>query len=147
VRFRLAGGMIFEPIVVLQAGGTAVDQPGDNTESGNFTLTLGTNLRLPLAKRGRFDFVGIGAAALSSSSTDPDGSDNNTSNLLFALGWGLGIDMWYSPHFTFSFSATNPLVSYQVQSQEIPDDEVVTTTTAFGAVFNPNITLMVHMFF
>ncbi len=152
VRFRLASGLTFEPLLRLITIGTTteVQQQGPNVDDSNaaFEFTLGANVRLPLKSRGPLDFILVGGASLGFASEDPDGDDNNSAAFAINLNWGLSIEWWLSESWVFGFTATNPLVSYNSQSQEMgPDVTQDSSTTSLGLVFDPNVTFMLHLFF
>ena len=153
VRFRLASGLTFEPRVSISGGDqtTSIKQPGpnpDDTSDGLFVLAFGTNVRWPMAGRGPVDLVLLGSASLDYINEDPSGDDNNASLLGISVGWGLGIDWWVSQRWAVSLSAINPLFTYRNQVNDTgPGSSTTTSTTEFGAVFNPAVVLMAHLFF
>ena len=85
---------------------------------------------------------------LTNQTDNPDGDNNNTKTTAIGLGWGVGITYWYSRHWTLSMSAGNPLVSIAktTREQPAPVDETSTTTTAIGAIFDPTVAIMIHLY-
>lgn len=147
-RVRFASGLTLEPRLVVQS--TSQTRETDVTESDDAArdLTIGTLLRYPLVQRGKYDLLLLGAAFASAQSNDPDGADNKTSTTSLSLGWGLAVDWWISDHWDLSFSATNPIfaLSKTSQDQAPPAGDISTTTTSIGAIWNPTISVMIHLY-
>jgi hypothetical protein len=148
VRFRLGGGLTFEPRVELETSQQKYEVGTSDAKDAVNTVSLITMVRVPFRSRGPFDFIFIGGALLEYVSQDPDGGDNNETDTEVALTWGLAIDYWLSSHWAFSFSAYNPLVSYVRNKQEIPGGSTQkSSTTSFGAIFDPTVVGMIHLFY
>lgn len=148
VRFRLPTGLTFEPFVDLSTTGTDVEMGGADVENGAATIELGTNARIPLFRGNRADFILIGGGALTLDIDDPDGDNNDTKAFAFALNWGIAVDFWITQHWAFSFNALNPLFALSRVSEEEPvGDDTTTTNVAVGAIFEPDISFMIHLFF
>jgi len=147
VRFRFPSGFTIEPTVVLDTARTTVKVGPAETETESTEATFAANVRLPVAGRGKIDLVLIGSAALSYQKQSPDGADNDTSTSTFSLGWGLGLDYWPKQSWCLSASATNPLFSLQRTRQEMVGQDQKTTTLDLGAIFDPGVFVMLHMFF
>ncbi len=158
VRFRLGGRFTFEPAVVL--GGSSQSDETDvavGTDREDTTtqldLQLSTVVRFRMATRGPLDFVLIGAPGISytTTTTDPDGADNSTkvSSTSVGIGWGIGIEWFLRPHWSLSFDALNPLFSIASTTTDRPMmlSDTTRTTTTYGAVFDPTVRLMGHLFF
>ncbi len=145
VRFRFPSGLTVEPTVVLDTARTTVKVGPAETEASE--ATFAANLRLPVAGRGKIDLVLIGSAGLSYQKQSPDGADNDTSTTTLALAWGLGLDYWPKQSWCLSASATNPLFSLQRTRQEMVPQDQRTTTLQLGAIFDPGVFVMLHMFF
>ena len=63
------------------------------------------------------------------------------------LGYGLAVGSWITPHWQVSLSATNSLVSYAKNRQEMGLSSVmITSDTTVGLIFAPTIVLMVHLY-
>ena len=65
------------------------------------------------------------------------------------VGWGIGLEWFLRPHWSLSFDALNPLFSIAKTSTDRPlllSDSSRTVTT-YGAVFDPTVRLMAHLFF
>ena len=151
VRVRLASGLTFEPQVVLARTGATRDMgmTGVPNEKDSATeLTLATTARLPLVRHGKVELELLANVGLTTTTDNPDGVDNNTKSTAIALGWGVGVTYWYSRHFCLSLSAGNPLVSFTKTSREQPTplSDRSTTTTAIGAIFDPTVAIMIHLF-
>lgn len=147
VRFRFPSGLTVEPTIVLATSRSTVEVGPAETETEASEATFATNLRLPVAGRGKIDLVLIGGAGLSYEKQSPDGPDNDTTTATFALAWGLGLDYWPKQSWCLSASATNPLFTFTRTRQEMTPQDQKTTTLAFGAIFDPGIFVMLHMFF
>ena len=153
VRFRLASGLTFEPFFRLDGSSdtTSMNVPGDNPDdivNGAFEIALGSNLRLPVKSKGKFDLDFIGAAALSFGSNDPNGDDNNRSSFAVSVAWGLALDWWFTEHWNVSLTATNPLFQYASLAQDMGSGFSTTETFInYGIIFSPNVTLTGHMYF
>jgi hypothetical protein len=147
-RVRFASGLTLEPRVILQ--NTSVSQETDTTESSSSqrNLTLGSLIRVPMVQHGKFELLLLGSASIGVETTDPDGADNNTTTTSFGIGWGAAVDWWITEHWNVSFSATNPIFSFSKSSMEMPapTGDASTTTTAVGAVWDPTISAMIHIF-
>ena len=54
---------------------------------------------------------------------------------------------WHRPNWCFSLTGMNPLASISMETQQNgPGDETKTTNTLFGAIFDPTIVMMLHLF-
>ncbi|MBA3456116.1 MAG: hypothetical protein H0T42_23660 [Deltaproteobacteria bacterium] len=148
VRVRLAGGLTLEPQVVL--GNTTVKREAadDDEKDSSTELTIAAGMRLPLVRHGKVELELLASVGLSNQTDNPDGADNNRKITAIALGWGVGVSYWYSRHWCISFAAGNPLVSFTKVTNEQPEplDETSTTTTAIGAIFDPTVAIMIHLF-
>jgi hypothetical protein len=147
-RLRFASGLALEPRLVLQNTSTTQETDVSETTTSQRELGIASLVRIPMVSRGKFDLLLLGAAGVSIETTDPDGPDNNTNATTFAVGWGVAIDWWITEHWAVSFSATNPIFSFSKQTEEepAPVGETSTTTTAVGAVWDPTISVMIHIF-
>jgi hypothetical protein len=147
-RVRFGSGLTLEPRVVLQ--NTSIKMETDITEENGTQreLSIGTLVRVPMVQRGKFELLLLGAAGVGVEGTDPDGAENNSTSTTLAVGWGAAVDWWITEHWNVSFSATNPLFSWTKQAQEMPAPagETSTTTTTIGAVWDPTISVMIHIF-
>jgi len=147
VRFRLASGLTFEPTLILSTSQSTDDNGTDETKDALNTVGLMSTVRYPLISRGPFDFIIGGGAGLQFTTQDPDGSDNNSSFSTIFLTWGIAIDYWLSHNWSFSMSAFNPLISYSSSEQEFGTNTATQSETSIGAVFDPTIFAMLHMFY
>src|SRR5688572_24353746 len=120
VRFRMPSGLTFEPIVVLAFEGTSQDFGGTDSSDSAFDLAAGSLVRYPIGDSGRLDLELLGAGLVSFSLDNPDGDDNNSSDIIFAVSWGLGLTFWANKHWALSFNALNPLVIINHSSQDSP---------------------------
>jgi hypothetical protein len=150
VRFRLASGLTLEPLVTAgRTSSTSDDGVMEETDTIS-ELDLALFARFPLRSRGRVDFVLVGALGFGVTTTNPEGPDNDTRTQGFGAAWGIGLDYWFGPHWQLSFTATNPLLSMVKSTREIatvPPMEVTDSTTTFGVVFDPDVMLMLHLYY
>lgn len=145
VRFRLSSGLTLEPLVVIGANGQSSD-PGDGSSSA-FELTLGGLARVPLASRGRVDLVFLAGGAATVGTNNPDGDENDTTAFGLALTWGLAVEYWFGPHVALSMNALNPFASYTHSSTEQAfGDDTSQSSWRIGAIFDPTVGLMLHVF-
>jgi len=146
VRLRLASGLTFEPQLVFATSSTDIDNGMTVTNKQN-EVTLGTLVRYPLRSRNKIDLEAIGSASITSDTTDPNGDNNTRTVTTVAVGYGVALAYWLSPHWNLSLTATNPLISYARTRQEMTVDLVtVTKTTTIGLVFDPQIAVMIHLY-
>lgn len=148
VRFRLPTGVTFEPKLVFAMSSHTVDvgtsQSGSATEVG-----LGTLIRFPVVTHNRAELELLGSIQIDNLSTDPSDqqTDDVRSTSTVELGYGLAVTSWITPHWQVSLSATNPIVSYTKDRQEMgPQSVVVTTDSTIGLIFTPTVLLMVHLY-
>ena len=148
VRLRLASGLTFEPQVTIGTTRIERDSGPLNEKDSATELTLATAVRLPLVRHGKVELELIGSLGLTTTSDNPDGVDNNTKTTAIGLGWGVGVTYWYSRYWCLSFTAGNPLASFTKINREQPTplEDVSTTTTAVGAIFDPTVAIMIHLF-
>jgi hypothetical protein len=148
-RLRLASGLTFEPELIVQNRSDTTTPPagGMSTTDTTTTLTIGTLVRFPLIKRGRADFEIIGDTALAVVKDNPDGDNNDVTNTTFSIGWGIGIGYWLSTHWQLSFTATNPLIAFTSTDTEVGAGmDQKTSSTQVGVVYDPAVTLMIHLY-
>lgn len=148
-RLRLVNGITFEPIVAI--ANTSNDQTtvGMDTTEAVTELDLGTLVRFPVIRHGRYDFEILGSLGFDVVKDNPPGDYNTKTTTSFALGWGIGIGYWFSPHWQLSASATNPLLSYTgVKTETGPSDtdSTKTSSTTFAVEFDPEILVMLHLY-
>lgn len=143
-RFRMDGGLTLEPFVRLETRSQSV-MDGD-VKNGQNEFAVGSNLRLPLAGRGKVDFIAQIGAGLNYIGDDPDGDDNNSGNFRFAIDYGLGVEYWVNHNWCISFTARNPFLSYESRTQEVSSD-VTETDTEIGIIWDPGIDAALHLFY
>jgi len=148
VRLRLASGLTFEPQVTLGNTREKRETGGTDEKDSSTELTLSTAVRLPIVRHGKVELEILGSVGLTTQTDNPDGADNTTKTTAIGLGWGIGITYWYSRHWCLSFSAGNPLMTFTqtAREQPAPLEEVKTSTTAIGAIFDPTVAVMIHLF-
>jgi hypothetical protein len=147
VRFRLESGLTVEPVVVLSQLSSSVDT-GEESTTTRRDLQAGALVRKPMISRGRYDFEGLGAIFVGTSITSPDVDDADTMTTSVALAYGLSVSTWINAHWQISFSALNPVASYTRSRQEQgPDSVRVDSDLLIGAIFDPTVTAMVHLYY
>jgi hypothetical protein len=143
VRIRLPSGLTFEPQLVFAT--TSDDAATTSTQQTE--LTLGSLVRYPLRVHNKVDLELVGNALVSNRVVDPSGNNNNRTVTTLALGYGVAIAYWFTPHWNLSITASNPLLAFSRTRQDTGVDLMTTTkTTTLGLVFDPQITLMVHLY-
>ncbi len=146
VRIRLATGLTFEPQVVLATSSHDTDT-GTSVTDKTTEFALGALARYPFRSHGKVDLELLGSAQIDTTSTDPDGPDNNKSVTNLSLGYGVAVAYWFTPHWNLSLSGTNPLITYTRTRTEMgPDTVTIEKTTTIGAVFSPTVVLMIHLY-
>jgi hypothetical protein len=146
VRFRLINGLTFEPQIALQ-GFKDTEDTGEPVDDKITTLAVAALVRKPMVSRGRVDLELLGAFAVSSVNVNPDGEDNEVSTTTTSLTYGFAVTTWLSRHWNFTMSATNPLLSFvKVRTESGPMNVLVQSQTTFGAVFDPTVFAMIHVY-
>jgi len=146
VRLRLASGLTFEPQLVFATTSTDLDT-GVTVTNKQSEVTIGSLVRYPLRVHNKIDLEVVGSASISSLTVDPDGDNNTRTVTTAALGYGVALAYWLSPHWNLSLTATNPLISYsRTRQEETVDLVTVTKSTTIGVVFDPQIALMIHLY-
>jgi hypothetical protein len=146
VRLRLPSGLTFEPVLVLATTSNDIDT-GMTITNKQSELTLGSLVHYPLRAHRKVDLELLGNALISSNTVDPTGDNNTRTITTLSLGYGLGLAYWITRHWNLSLSATNPLISYARTRQEMgAATTTVDKTTTFGLVFEPRVTLMIHLY-
>lgn len=155
VRFRLSPTWTVEPVAGLAIGSVSqkFDTGGSTTENavGSTSVAAGVTARKHVGARGKIDFQLLGSALLGygSSEDNPAGSDNNvvTSTLALTAGWGFGLECFFKPQWSVSFDAMNPAVVFNSVTTNPPGDgEGVETTLLVGAIFDPTVRVMTHVY-
>jgi hypothetical protein len=143
VRIRLPGGLTFEPQLVFAT--TSDDMATSSSQQRE--LTVGSLVRYPLRVRHKVDLELVGDARFSIRLVDPDGDSNNRTTTTVDLGYGVAIAYWFTAHWNFSLTASNPLLAFARTRQETGVGRDTTTrTTTFGLVVDPQVTLMIHLY-
>jgi hypothetical protein len=145
---RLPSGTTFEPfLVVRNTSTTSQNQPAASMTTTTTELGLGTLLRLPVIRHTRTEFQVLGTASLDTTKTHPDVPDSDTHNTTIDLGWGIGIGLWITRHWQLTFDATNPILTYTSTSMQTGQStEDKKSTTDFGLIFDPTVTVMIHLY-
>jgi hypothetical protein len=147
VRFRFYRGLTIEPAVVMESATVRRNDAGVEQNDSLTTFAFGATGRWPLRMRGRVDLVAVGGFSYATSTDNPDGPNNVASAHTTSLSWGLGLDYWINKNWAISGTAVNPLLQYSKIRTEEVGSENEDTGTAFGAVWDPRLTFMLHMFY
>jgi hypothetical protein len=146
-RFRLASGLTFEPVVRLQQSSVEVDV-GQASKNKETTVEVGALARFPLKSRRRVDFVLLGGAFVQNVSTKPDAMNMDKSTTTFDLRYGMAVEFWVSQHWQVSMNALNSIFNLRKVSEQMgTGTETVTTTQTLGAIYDPVISAMVHLYY
>ena len=146
VRLRLAGGLTFEPRLVLASSTKDVDT-GPSMKDSASEIGVGALVRFPLIRRGRADLELLGALDVARQSTAPDEPDMDLSITTISASYGVSVASWISRHWQVSLSAQNAIVTNTRRDEEMgPSTSTVTTSTTIGLIFNPTVSLMVHLY-
>jgi outer membrane protein with beta-barrel domain len=149
VRLRLINGITLEPIVAIANTSADNTMAMMTTTDTTTELDLGSLVRFPVIRHGRYDFEVLGSLGFDVVKKNPNGDYNTITTTTFALGWGIGIGYWFSPHWQLSASATNPLLTYTgVKTETGPDDATAnkTSSTTFAVQFDPEVLVMLHLY-
>ena len=89
-----------------------------------------------------------GGAFVENVSTKPDAMDMDKTTTTFDLRYGMAVEFWVSQHWQISMSALNTIFrTERVSEEQGPATETVTTTSTFGAIYDPVISAMVHLYY
>ena len=147
-RVRFTNGIQLEPRVVFGNTSSSSTMNSTSSSDGSSQVALAALVRFPMITHRKIDFELIGALGFDIRRVNPDGDNNNTTDTSVALSWGIGISYWFTPHWSMSFTATNPLIAFTSHKQEEtpPTTESKTSSTTIGAFFAPVISVMVHLY-
>jgi hypothetical protein len=148
VRMRLPSGLTFEPLLTLGNQKTTSEAGGASVEDARTELALAALVRFPVVRRGKFELEVLGGAGFGTIKDNPDGPDNNTTTSGVNLNWGLAVSYWLTPHWNLTFSARNPLVSYNktTNQQPAPAPDTSTSTSTVALEFAPIVSAMIHLY-
>lgn len=146
-RLRLGSGLTFEPVIRFQQASVEVDI-GETSEDKETTIEVGALVRYPLKRRTRVDFVLLGGAFIENVATKPEMDESDTTSTRFEARYGMAVEFWVSQHWQISMSALNTIFRTDRVAQEMgASTETVTTTSTFGAIYDPVISAMVHLYY
>jgi hypothetical protein len=145
-RLRLNARFTLEPTIELAHDSSTVEFDGAEVETTNGVYAIGARLRTAVASRGRNDLILVAAADLARLETDPDGEFNSSSETRFTIDWGLAIDTWIAPWLAVSATATNPVLLISDETTESEFGDQSASRTVVGAVWDPRLAVMAHLF-
>ncbi|MBX3156313.1 MAG: hypothetical protein KF773_09970 [Deltaproteobacteria bacterium] len=147
VRFRLPSGLTFEPQLILASASRTVDTGMPITDEVT-ELGIGAVVRYPVVKRRRVDLEVLGALNIDQLETTPSSPDTGVRITTTKVSYGLAVSMWLARHWQISFTANNALVNSVKNRQEMGVGTVtVTTNTTYGLVFDPQVQMMIHLWY
>jgi hypothetical protein len=147
-RLVLTDRIVLEPLLILSYQSTSNEVGMATVDTSATTVGFGTQLRYLLASRGPLDLAGIGSGVFTHQSGSNSVGDVHTSVQSFDLAWGVGISWWFHSTWSLSLDATNPILSWDRNSNDNgPAPDQSTSTFFFGVVWNPQLMLMTHLFF
>jgi opacity protein-like surface antigen len=149
-RFRLGRAFTIEPFVDLSVDSTKTDNGVNDDTTTDTDVTFGALARILAIARGPVDFVILGTGGLGYSKTKFEpaaGTDRTDATTTIGFGWGIGLEWWFKKNWVLSFTTTNPALSYSKSTSEVAGVKTSNRTTSVGAIFDPDVNVMVHMFF
>jgi hypothetical protein len=147
LRLRLAGGLTFEPLLEVSNETETAEAAGVEATNKDTTFQVAALGRLPLISRGKADLEGLASLGFRNNKNNPEGDFNTVTTNTFALGWGVAVGYWFSPHFQLSFNITNPLIVFSSQkTQAGPGMTTKDSTTAIGLIFDPGVFMRLHLY-
>ena len=147
VRLRLVNGITFEPIVAIANTSKDMNVAMTDMTEAITELDLGTLVRFPVIRHGRYDFEVLGSLGIDVIKDNPTGDYNTITTTTLALGWGIGIGYWLSPHWQLSAAATNPLLTYTgVKTETGQMTSNTNSSTTFAVQFDPEVLVMLHLY-
>ena len=146
-RFRLASGLTFEPVLRFAQSSVEVDV-GTSVKNKETAIEVGSLVRYPLKRRRSVDLVLLGGLFVENVTTKPEGDNMDTATTRFEARYGMAVEFWVSQHWQISMSALNTVFrTERVSEEQGPATETVTTTSTFGAIYDPVISAMVHLYY
>lgn len=157
VRLRVADKIEIEPTagLAISSSTTVVEVPDDEntTVSRSSGVDVGVLGRFGVAQKEAVELQALGGVGFGTgrTTTDPEGSDNNTTTGTVWIGasWGVGVTWWASERFSLTADATNPLVNYNRSKTEPESGDSSQTNTNFSLLvqFDPTVRMMGHVWF
>ena len=142
-RFRLASGITLEPSVTILLDGRSTDTGATTVDSNELTISVGTQLRVPLMSLGPLDFLFLGTASLSyGREFDP----GDTHDIGFTLGYGLGLEFWFSKRWSLGLDATNSIVAITWSQDSSGATDQSNTDYRVGAVWDPALRILTTLY-
>ena len=146
VRLRLPSGLTFEPQIVLASSSHDVDT-GPSMKDEASEVGVGALGRLPVVKHGRVDLEVLGGLNINQASTKPDVDDSDVTITTFSAVYGFAVTTWINRHWQVSLSALNPIITSVKRDEEMgPGTSTVTTDQTVGLIFDPRVTVMLHLY-
>ena len=163
-RFVLKNKMVIEPMV--QASITqgfehqhvtiGDNRPHQAARDYFATVGFGVQVRKPVATRGPIQYLVIASPTVvwNDAVDNPFGPDNRifTSQTIWGLGYGIGVEYFptkFEGHWSLSMDALNPLFAFTYTSTYDQSANFRTNTTNYflGAVFDPAVRGMLHLYY
>jgi hypothetical protein len=141
VRIVISETFVLEPFVNLSFTKNEMTTAVTTTDSDVTRAGAGATARFILGSRGPIDLAALGQARFMFVKTDTGTVDTDE----VSVNWGLGLSWYFYRTWALSLDATNPLFSWRRTSTQPAD---TTRTEMFaGAIFSPQVLLILHMFF
>jgi len=136
-RFVLSNEWQLEPLVNLSVAGTPSTTAAGETDTTT-TLRVGTLARYTYASNGPLDLQLLGGALLGFVAAE------GGSTFEININYGASVVWYLSEHWSISGDATNPIISLNSFSPDGDADSV--TSYSIGAIWNPTISAMIHIY-
>lgn len=146
VRLRLPTGLTFEPQLILASSSRDVDT-GPSVKDEASEVGVGVLARLPIVKHGRVDLELLGSLNVNQATTKPEASDMDVSTTTLSAAYGFAVTAWVNRHLQVSLSALNPIITSVKRDEEMgAGTSTVTTDQTIGLIFDPGVTVMLHLY-
>lgn len=149
-RFRMDSGLTIEPSVTLavETGSSKVGTaPADSTTGVD--IIFGGNVRKPFWSRNRVEAIFIVGAelAVGSDTAKVGGAKTTSTAFLVGANYGVGVEYFPRAHWSLSLDATNPIINLVSAQSKAGGVKTTTSNIFFGAVFDPTVRLMWHLYY
>lgn len=148
LRVRFKSGLTLEPTLSLTRTTTEDDDGFMTIEDLSTLVDVGLGVRGPLYCKGRVDLMLTGRGSIAFLTSDPEGPANAQLTSVMTLDYGLALDYWLNRNWSVSINSSNPLLQRTNTSRQTGtgNPEVSSTATTIGAVFNPRLSVMIHLY-
>lgn len=146
-KVRLPNGVEIGPRVIATSSSDKTDDGMGNTSTQKLSeIGITAAAWIPVVHHGKFELYLVGAAGFDKQTTSPPTPDNDKTVTTIDIAWGVGIGYWITRHWELSLDASNPLfTSTKTEQQNGPGMTMSETVSTFGLVFDPTISLFIHL--